>query len=191
MAESPKPQLFRLKNVRCCFPSVFRPEAYKDDAPKYKIKLLIPKGSDMDLAIREKMVALCQAKGIKDPEKWFRSIKGSKQQNCYLDGDDTAFDTPEGHMVLSAKNSVKPVVVDNVRGADGKPRLLAEEEGKIYSGCRVHVVIDPYVQTGETAGFRCSFSSVCFAGDDEAFSGGRRGSADDFEDLAVEEESYT
>lgn len=121
-----------------------------------------------------------------------KSLNADKK--CYRDGSARVDESGvvrsgyEGVMYVSAKNKVRPEVVDK----DKSP--LVQGDGKPYSGCRVNVYFDVYAMTDATKkGVHAALKAVQFAGDDEAFGGGTvSGSAEmAFEDLSVEVDDLT
>jgi len=86
----------------------------------------------------------------------------------------------EGKLYVSARNTVRPLVVD----VDGKT-VLEAQDGKPYSGCYVNAVLEVYCQDN-SFGKRINavLGGVQFYRDGEAFAGGRAASTDDFDDVA-------
>ena len=188
----------KLKEVRLSFPDLWVPTPFKNQ-PKtemYRATFLIEPDSANDKAIRA-AIEECGTEVFKDKwEKTSKSIWGVPNKCSYLDGDTREYDGYEGVWALSAVNKARPLVLDRVpykTDANGKPILRADgtkepneltpADGKPYAGCYVNATVDIWVQSGEYPGIRCSLLGVQFARDGEAFSGGQRATADDFDDL--------
>jgi len=172
-----------IKNARLSFPDLFVPRAFKaGDPEKYKATLLVPKGGDMDKAINAAISAVAKEKWPKTWEKVLASIKGNANKFCYQDGDTKEYDGYEGMMAFSANNKARPTIIDR----DKSP--LSEGDGKPYAGCYVNGIVELFAYDNSGNGISASLSGVQFVKDGEAFSGGRPASADEFEDLGVDEE---
>jgi len=71
------------------------------------------------------------------------------------------------------------------RDKDGKLVELTDVMDEItvpYSGCYANISVEFYAQDGDNAGIRCSLRGVQFAKDGDAFAGGSKVSADEFDD---------
>lgn len=172
-----------LKNVRLSFPDLFEPRAFQPGMEaRYKATFLVPKGSDMDKAVNAAIASVAKEKWPKTWEKVLAGIKGNANKFCYQDGDTKSYDGYEGMMAFSAGNKARPTVIDR----DKTP--LSKDEGKPYAGCYVNAVVELFAYDNTGNGISASLGGVQFVKDGEAFSGGRPASADEFEDLGVDEE---
>lgn len=169
----------KLQNVRLSFPGLFKAEAFKPgDDPKYKATFLVEKGSEQAAAIEKAILETVRAKfGVKDAEKIIANIRTNANKFCYQDGDTKTYDGYEGMMALSAKNSVRPLVIDR----DRTP--LAEEDGKPYAGCYVNASVEFFAYDNTGKGVSASLGGVQFVKDGDAFAGGKAASEDDFDAL--------
>ena len=170
----------KLQNVRLSFPGLFKAEAFKPgDDPKYKATFLVEKGSEQYKAIEAAILETVRAAkwGGKDAEKIIAGIRGNANKFCWQDGDTKPYDGYEGMMALSAKNGVRPLVIDR----DRTP--LAEEDGKPYAGCYVNASVEFFAYDNTGKGVSASLGGVQFVRDGDAFAGGKAASEDDFDAL--------
>lgn len=185
----------KLKGVRICYPNLFTPKPYnnKPGTEAYSAAFLIPKSDKEQIkAVKAAILEAAKEKFNGDEtkaKKFIKSVKGSKQQYCFRDGDTKTGNDAETfadhHFIAGRSATVAPKVVDNpAKDKKGNERLLTEKDGKIYPGCYVNVVLDIYAQTGENAGVRCGLKGVQFHSDGAALGGGAPASVDDFDDLS-------
>jgi hypothetical protein len=86
-------------------------------------------------------------------------------------------------MALSAKNVKRPTIVDR----NGAP--LVQADGKPYDGCFVLAKVSFWAQDNNHGkAVRASLLGVQFMYDGDSFSAGRVASAEEFEDLTVDDE---
>lgn len=116
---------------------------------------------------------------------WLDNLEPSKK--CYRDGSKRTnrlgdpYEGYEGMWYVTAKNTARPLLLD----ADGKTPLT-QADGKPYSGCFAHVVVDVYALTDpKRKGVHASIKTVMFVKDGDAFGGGGAGTEADVADLAV------
>jgi hypothetical protein len=169
----------KLQNVRLSFPALFRAEAFKQgDEPKFKATFLIPKGSHLHEQVEKAILETVRAKHGAKAEKIIAQIRNNPNKFCYQDGDTKSYDGYEGMMALSAKNSVRPTVIDRNKAP------LTEADGKPYAGCYVNATVDFFVYDNSGVGVSASVTGVQFVRDGDAFTGGRAASPDDFDEIA-------
>jgi hypothetical protein len=137
-----------------------------------------------------------QAIENKAHEKWgkdkakkvLNKVKNDPHKMCFLDGSNMAdYDGFEGNVFLRAhENDTKPTTVDNVKDpVTGELQKITSGDGKLYAGCYVNALVEFWMQDNQYGqGIRAYLKGVQFAGDGEAFSGGKPASADEFDDLA-------
>lgn len=176
----------RLINVRLSFPGLFEATAFKPgDEPKYKATFLIDKGSAQVKEVDAKILAVLREKYPQKAASIFASIRGNPNKCCWQDGEpggEPRYDGYEGCMALTAKNGVRPLVVD----CDKSP--LTKADGRPYAGCYVNASIDIFSYDSSGVGVSASLRGVQFAKDGEAFSGGGAADADDFDDLGTDDD---
>lgn len=169
----------KLKNVRITFPHLFVAAVVQDgDKPSFSSNFLIEKDDPQVKAINAAIDAAAKEKwGVKADAMVAQLRK--QDRVCLHDGDMKAtMDGYAGRLYISARNSIKPTVVD----ADKTP--LTQQDGKPYSGCYVNVVLDIYAQDNKFGKrVNASLGGVQFFRDGEAFAGGRAASEDDFDDV--------
>jgi hypothetical protein len=166
----------KLQNVRLSFPALFRAEAFKQgDEPKFKATFLIPKNSPLHAEVEKAILETVRTKYGAKAEKIIQQIRNNPNKFCYQDGDTKSYDGYEGMMALSAKNGVRPLVIDR----DKTP--LTEADGRPYAGCYVNATVEFFTYDNSGIGVSASVTGVQFVRDGEAFSGGRAASMDDFD----------
>jgi hypothetical protein len=172
---------------RLAFPKLFKPEAFNGDGEKkYGASILIPK---TDAATIKKVEDAMLADAIEKwgPEKGPKAVASLKAAGkvFFRDGESKAdYDGFEDAWFISASAKAKPTVVDK----DKSP--ISEESGRIYAGCYVNVILSTYAQdNGWGKRLNATLTGVQFAGDGDAFSGGRPASTDDFEDLSTDDDT--
>lgn len=170
----------KMNKVRGSFLGLFTAEAFKPgDDPKFKATFLVPADSPQHKVVEDAILAAVTAKwGAKDAAKIIASIRNNPNKFCYQDGNTKSYDGYEGMFALSAKNSVRPLVLD----MDKSP--LVEEDGKIYSGCYLNASLEIFCYENSGKGVSCSLGGVQYAGKGDAFGGGSSASKDDFDELA-------
>lgn len=170
----------KLANVRLSFPALFTPEAFQPgDPPKFKATFLVEKGSALHTKIDAAILATAREKWGAKAEKLVAGMRGNPNKFCFQDGDGKAYDGYEGMMALSAKNSVRPLVLD----ANKSP--LQEADGRPYAGCYVNAILDLFAYENTGAGISASLKGVQFLRDGDSFTGGGAASEDDFEDVTA------
>lgn len=169
----------KLNNVRLSFPELWEAKPFEPGAkPRFDATFLIEPGSANDKTVREAIKEAAQEAWGKKADAMLKSFEGNSNKHCYLDGDSKPdYDGYEGMMYLACHTTARPLVIDRDKS------LLAEEDGRPYAGCYVNATLEIYAQSKKYPGIRASFNAVQFAGDGDAFGGGTRGSADDFDDI--------
>lgn len=120
-------------------------------------------------------------------EKWGAKAKDILKQmraadkTCLHDGDVKAtYAGFPGNLYVPARNPLRPTVVDR----DKTP--LNAQDGKPYSGCHVHAVLELWSQDNKYGKrVNATLLGVQFYADGEAFSGGGVASEDDFDDVTA------
>lgn len=170
----------KLENVRLSFPALFKPEAFKQgDVPKFKATFLIPKDSPLVAQIEAAALEALEAKFPKKGEIVRKQIAGNNNKCCIQDGDLSDYDGYAGHIAVSAKSAMRPLVID----ADKSP--LVEADGKPYAGCFVNASIEFFGYDQQGKGLSASLRGVQFFKDGDAFAGGGAASEDEFDDISA------
>jgi hypothetical protein len=185
-----------LKNVRASYPHVLKAQPNKNEKGEitgysYSIKALMPKDTHDEakkLLMREiKRILKESNRGENLPSK----VKFLRNGDP-VDEDDVGKPEEAGCWTVSARESKRPIVVDNRKDPKtGKPRRLnpadERDQERIYGGCYVNVIIRPWFQNN-TNGKRVNagLSVVQFKKDGEAFGSGRIGDDDVDDRLASE-----
>lgn len=170
----------KLSNVRLSFPALFKAEAFKPgDVPKFKATFLIPKNSPQVAEIERAALDALEAKFPKKGAQVRKQIEGNNNKCCIQDGDLSDYDGYAGHIAVSAKSAMRPLVID----ADKSP--LTEAEGKPYAGCYVTASIEFFGYDSSGKGLSASLRGVQFFNDGDAFAGGGAASEDEFDDITA------
>ncbi len=155
---------------------------------------MIPADSALKKEIDEIIIAVAKekwgekkdAKGVPEYEKVLQAARTGKTGICFIDGDAKSYAGYPGNWALTttrSQNEGQPTVIDNLK------RPLHPEDGKPYSGCYVNASVTFWAQNNEFGKtVRCSLAGVQFAGDGEPFKGTAAASADEFEELATEDD---
>lgn len=198
----------KIRNARGSFLDIFEPVQYQGQGEFYwGGSLLVPadgagerntvavtgEGKDwkparqvIDAALRE----VARAKWEKKADAVLANVLPDRKACCFVDGNRMEYDGYSGNWALSFKRYVKdgrPMILD----ADKSPILQADgapypgKEGRIYSGCYLNATVELWAQDNKYGkGIRCQLVALQYAGPGDAFSGGARPSADDFDEIA-------
>ncbi|MGV6989632.1 DUF2815 family protein [Testudinibacter sp. P80/BLE/0925] len=172
-----------LKDVRLAFPALFEAKTINGEGdPRFSAVLLFDKGSDNYNAVMSAMKAVAEDKWEEKMEANWKAIK-AKNAFCLHDGaEKPEYEGFEGKFFVSAHNKARPKVVDRNR------QELVQADGKPYAGCYVNAVIDIWAQDNKYGKrINASLSGIQFVRDGDAFAGGGVASADDFDDLSVDD----
>lgn len=176
-----------LSNVRLSFPDLFTPKQFNGQGPfNYRAQFLVEPGSKEDKAIRDAIKKVAEAKWGAKASAVLKQLEGNPQKFCWIDGDTRDYDGYAGKWALSTtrdQEKGRPTILDR----DKSP--LAAEDGRPYAGCFVNASVEFWAQeNGHGKGLRCTLLGVQFLKDGDSFGGGSVPSADDFDDLGVEDE---
>lgn len=163
-----------VKNVRLSYEHLFQKYAGNDgDSLRYSAVFILPNET--------------HSKVIKQINEHIHELAADeidgkvKRDNFFLrNGDDSGKDEYEDAWTINAADSKRrPTVVNR----DKSP--ITEEDGIVYSGCWVNLLIRPWAQDNKFGKrINANLLMVQFVADDEAFSGSSVPDADDvFEDL--------
>ena len=173
----------KLNNVRLSFPQLFEAKTVNGEGkPAFSAAFLIsPK--DPQIAMINTAISTVAA------EKWgakadaiLKTIRAA-DKTCLHSGDlKSNYDGFEGMMYISARNPLKPSVVDTNRSP------LVAEDGRPYAGCYVNAVLELWTQDNNYGKrVNATLMGVQFYKDGESFVGGGVADADDFDDLTIED----
>lgn len=169
----------KLQNVRLSFPSLFRKAQFQGEETKYEATFMLDKVKHAD-KIEEIDAAIKAA--IKE------HLKGAKVPSdkiCLKDGDESGRDEYEGHYTIKCSNNKRPKVIDRDKS------VLAEDDGKPYSGCYVNAVLDLWVQNNSYGKrVNANLLGVQFFKDGEPFESGSVADDDDFDEYEVDDEDF-
>jgi hypothetical protein len=173
----------KLNAVRLSFPQLFEAKTVNGEGkPAFSAAFLIsPK--DPQIAMINTAISTVAA------EKWgakadaiLKTIRAA-DKTCLHSGDLKAnYDGFEGMMYISARNPLKPSVVDTNRSP------LVAEDGRPYAGCYVNAVLELWTQDNNYGKrVNATLMGVQFYKDGESFVGGGVADAEDFDDLTIED----
>ena len=174
-----------IPNARLAFANIFQPKAVQaGDEPAYSCSLILdPKANAATIkSIDEAIEKVAKEKWGAKAEAIMKGIR-AKGDLCLRSGDEKAeYDGFEGNMYVSARSKTRPTVLDR----DKSP--LTQDDGKPYSGCYVNASIDIYAQDNSYGKrINASLRGVQFYKDGDSFGGGAPASADEFDDLGMDE----
>ena len=175
-----------LKNVRLAFPVLFTAQTVNGEGdPAFSASFLLPNDSPQIAEINKAIDQVAKEKWGEKAAGILKTMRGTDKA-CLHDGDMKAqYGGYEGHQYVSARGKTRPTVIDR----DKTP--LTAADGKPYSGCYVNAIVELWTQDNNYGKrVNASLAGVQFFKDGEAFAGGAVASADDFEDLGVEEEAF-
>lgn len=173
----------KLNAVRLSFPQLFEAKTVNGEGkPAFSAAFLIsPK--DPQIAMINTAISTVAA------EKWgakadaiLKTIRAA-DKTCLHSGDlKSNYDGFEGMMYISARNPLKPSVVDTNRSP------LVAEDGRPYAGCYVNAVLELWTQDNNYGKrVNATLMGVQFYKDGESFVGGGVADAEDFDDLTIED----
>lgn len=169
-----------IRNARLAFPALFEAKTVNGEGtPAYSATLLIPADDPQLKAINDAIdKAAAEKWGAKSGAQVAALRKADKV--CLHDGElKSAYAGFEGHMYISARNTVRPTVID----ANKAP--LVASDGRPYAGCYVNAIVDLWPQDNSYGKrINATLMGVQFAKHGEGFVGGGSASADDFEDVS-------
>ena len=168
---------------RLSFEHIFQPDASEGSAPAYSASILIPKG---DAQIAQIQDAIQKVADEKWKSKAAALLKGlvASEKICLRDGDNKTYDGYQDMMYLSARNSIRPTVVDR------KCAPVTEADGLIYSGCYVVARVELWAQDNKNGKrINAKLLGIQFVKDGERFGAGSGpAKASDFEVLPDDED---
>lgn len=172
-----------IKNARLAFPELFVAKAVNGEGdPAYSATFLIPADDPQVQEILDAMTKVAEAKW-RDKAATMLSQMRKQDRLCLRDGADKAhYAGFAGHMYISARSKVRPMVVDRDRS------LLTRDDGRPYGGCFVNGKVELWAQDNQYGKrINATLSGVQFVRDGEAFTGGGAPiRQDDFEDLSTD-----
>lgn len=170
----------KLNDVRLAFPQLFEAKTVNGEGkPAFSASFLFPPDHPARKALD---VAIEEVGKAKWAAKW-PAIKKAMQaadKTCLHNGDTKAeYDGYEGNLYVSARNQVRPLVIDRDK------RELGIADGKPYAGCFVNASVELWAQDNNYGKrVNASLMGVQFFRDGDAFAGGGTADPEDFDDLA-------
>jgi len=205
-----QPNQLVLKDVRSAFLVLEDPEDYQGNKRfRWSATALIPYNAPVLKEIEAKMRAVAEAKWGKKGAAVYEAVISDKQTTCIIDGKKKPdYDGYAGHFALTAHRPQKqgrPLVLDT----DLSPIIFTESQlteyqkqrkedpelpevalnqmrpgkaGRIYAGCHVNMKIGFWCQDNDNGkAIRAELLTVQTLNRGDAFGGGAKPTADDFE----------
>lgn len=167
-----------IKNARLSFPSVFQKSEFQGNVGKYEATFLFPKTDKKTYDAIMKHIEECKTAN--------KLGKVASDKLFIKDGDEIEYDGYEGMWAVKASNNKRFTVIDR----DKTP--LTEEDEKLYAGCYVNAIVEPWAQNNAYGKrVNANLLGIQFVKDGEPFGdGGTKVTEDDFDDIADEEDEY-
>jgi hypothetical protein len=170
----------KLNNVRLAFPALFEAKTVNGEGkPAFSAVFLLSPNDKQVKTIEAAIEAAATEKWAAKAPAMLKQIRAGDKTFLH-DGDMKAsYDGFEGHVYVSARNEVRPLVID----ADKTPLVAAD--GKPYAGCYVNATLDVWAMDNNYGKRVCAtLTGVQFLRDGDSFAGGRSASEDDFDDVS-------
>ena len=175
--------IVKLNNVRLCFPQLFEALTINGEGkPAFSAAFLIdPKDPQLEV-LNKAIEAVAKEKWGAKSDAMLKTIRAA-DKTCLHSGDLKAnYDGFEGMMYVSARNALRPLVVDVNKAP------LTAEDGKPYAGCYVNASVELWTQDNNYGKrVNATLRGVQFYKDGESFAGGGVASDDDFDDLTADD----
>lgn len=173
----------KLNAVRLSFPQLFEAKTVNGEGkPAFSAAFLVDPKSPQVSVINNAINAVATEKWGAKAEAVLKTIRAA-DKTCLHSGDlKSNYDGFEGMLYVSARNAIKPLVIDTNRSP------LTEQDGKPYAGCYVNVSLELWAQDNNYGKrVNATLMGVQFFKDGESFAGGGVASEDDFDDLSIED----
>lgn len=185
----------QLKNVRLNYSKgLFHASAFDADSDaKYNGDFIFAKDSPNLKIIVDAIQSEATREWGEKGQEILKSVKASGKIWCLRDGDakvnkdGNPIQGYPGNMFVSAKNTIRPLLIGG--GPDGRG-AVAEEDGVLYSGCFVNVILDVRAGSKPSKQVWAYLLGVQKCGDGDSL-GGVTAAADDFEAIPGTEAATT
>lgn len=177
--------IIKLNNVRLAFPELFVAKTFKGEGkPAFSASFIFPKNHPQIEELENAVIEAADAKWEGKATAILKTLKASDKALIH-DGNTKAYDGYAGNLYVSARNDAQPLVVDRERS-----RTLTAADGRPYAGCYVNASLEIYAQdNGYGKRINAKLRAVQFVKDGDAFAAGPPATAEEFDDLSVEEEA--
>jgi len=169
-----------LKNVRQCFAqNLFVARAFANDpdaTEKYQGEFLIEPGSENHNAMKKAIQEAAVKEWADKAGETLKAVAANGKVWCLRDGDLKERPEYKGKLVVSAKNQIRPLVIDRNRAP------LTLQDGKPYSGAYVNVILEVKAGSKPSKQVYAYLLGVQFVEDGDRL-GGSVAAADDFEEI--------
>lgn len=184
-----------LKNCRLSFPNLYTPRTGPNGEgdPRYSAMLILDPDNPSVAALLAAAKAVAIEKWGDQGEKVLAALKQQKGL-CFGKGEDRLNkdgDVPEELVGKVWVNTGRPQKKGPPLVIDRDPAVrVSEESGRVYAGCYVNAKVQvwPLDMPGVQRRIVATLDTIQFAGDGDAFAGGRAPDASGFEDLSTADE---
>jgi hypothetical protein len=175
----------KLSNVRLAFPVLFEAKTVNGEGkPAFSASFLLDAADPQAKVINAAIEQVAKDKWGAKADAILKQMRAQDKVALH-DGDlKSQYEGFPGMLYVSARSSTRPLVIDK----DKSP--LTEQDGRPYAGCYVNASVELWAQDNNYGKrVNASLRGVQFYRDGDAFAGGGAASEDEFDDLAVGEES--
>lgn len=169
----------KIPECRIAFAQLFTAKQVNGEGePAFSASFIIPKTAACVKLLNATIDKVAQEKWKEKAPALLKTLRASDKV-CLRDGDlKENYEGFPGNFFVSARNKTRPVI----KNRDTSP--LVEADGKPYSGCYVHAVLDIWAQDNKYGKrVNATLQGVQFVKDGDAFSGAAPLQEDAFEDL--------
>lgn len=173
----------KLNNVRLSFPQLFEAKTVNGEGkPAFSAAFTLSPKDPQIKVINAAIDAVAAEKWGAKAEAVLKTIRAADKA-CLHSGDlKSNYDGFEGMMYVSARNSLRPLVLDSNR------TLLDADSGRPYAGCYVNVSLELWAQDNNYGKrVNATLAGVQFYRDGESFAGGGIAGIEEFDDLTAED----
>lgn len=171
--------IIKLQGARIAFPNLFEPRAVEGEGtPAYSASFIFAKDSPNVKALNDAFEEVALEKWGAKGAVILAQLKAA-DKICLHDGDlKDKFDGYAGNLFVSARNKVKPLVMDRDKTA------LEARDGRPYAGCYVNGSIEIWAQDNKFGKrINATLRGVQFLRDGEAFAGGAPADESEFDSV--------
>jgi len=174
-----------LQNVRLAFPVIHKAEQYKGQGDFRFSATFLCDGEEQKSHIRKIKKALEEVAAEKWEDEVPKSVQFDNAKCCAGLGNsmDKVYDGFGDNVYIRASNKQRPKLLDRSKN------IVTEEDGIIYGGCFVNVILDMWAQDNAFGKrVNCNLQAIQFVRNGDAFGGGAipDNVADDFDDISEE-----
>ena len=174
-----------LRDVRLAFPSIWKATAPAGGGEAaFSASFLLAPNHIQVKELKQHMQALAKEKWGAKGDAIYKALDASDKLALHNGDTKSDYEGFEGNLFVSTRSKIRPTVFDQQRNE------LTEADGKPYSGCYVNASIELWAQDNNYGKrINAQLRGVQFLRDGDAFAGGGRpAEADEFDEIAVEDD---